>query len=169
MDAKTDVDMIQVAIGSEPGPFVAKQADIAVMYEPGLDQVVAKGMKVAVGFPKLYGPYAFSSVSARKDVDPAIAQKVVNGMQKAIRFMQANPDKTVAIAKREFPSLDPAVVEAAVKRMMNEKVYPDSVDISPEALRVGMETQVALGNLAAQPDYATFVRREFIEKTLSAN
>src|SRR6204780_5619649 len=35
MDAKTDVDMIQVAIGSEPGPFVAKQADIAVMYEPG--------------------------------------------------------------------------------------------------------------------------------------
>src|SRR5277367_1377162 len=30
MDAKTDVEMIQVAIGSEPGPFVAKQADIAV-------------------------------------------------------------------------------------------------------------------------------------------
>src|SRR3954453_116872 len=45
MDAKTDVEMIQVAIGSEPGPFVAKQANIAVMYEPGLDQVVAKGMK----------------------------------------------------------------------------------------------------------------------------
>ena len=166
---QSDVDTTQVQIGSEPGPFLAGQAKIAVMYEPGLDQVVAKGMKVAVGFPKLYGPYAFSSVSARKDVDPAIAQKVVNGMQKAIRFMQANPDKTVAIAKREFPSLDPAVVEAAVKRMMNEKVYPDSVDISPEALRVGMETQVALGNLAAQPDYATFVRREFIEKTLSAN
>ena len=35
MDAKSDVEMIQVAIGSEPGPFVAKQADIAVMYEPG--------------------------------------------------------------------------------------------------------------------------------------
>ena len=52
MDAKTDVEMIQVAIGTEPGPFVAKQADIAVMYEPGLDQAVAKGMKVVFGFPK---------------------------------------------------------------------------------------------------------------------
>ena len=31
MDAKSDVEMIQVAIGTEPGPFVAKQADIAVM------------------------------------------------------------------------------------------------------------------------------------------
>src|ERR1700676_4928595 len=29
MDAKTDTDMIQVAIGSEPGPVAAKQADIA--------------------------------------------------------------------------------------------------------------------------------------------
>src|SRR6201986_2449655 len=46
MDAKTDVEMIQVAIGSEPGPFVANQADVAGRYEPGLDQVVAKGMKV---------------------------------------------------------------------------------------------------------------------------
>src|SRR5260221_8168722 len=55
MDAKTDVGMIQVAIGSEPGPFIAKQADIAAMYEPGLDQAVAKGMKVVLGFPKSYG------------------------------------------------------------------------------------------------------------------
>jgi NitT/TauT family transport system substrate-binding protein len=38
MDPKTDVEMIQVAIGSEPGPFVAKQANIAVMYEPGLHE-----------------------------------------------------------------------------------------------------------------------------------
>src|SRR6201996_8898876 len=83
MDAKTDVDMIQVAIGSEPGPFVAKQADIAVMYEPGLDQVVAKGMKVVLGFPKSYGAYAFSAVTARNDVDPDVAQKVVNGMEMA--------------------------------------------------------------------------------------
>src|SRR6516225_9794320 len=68
MDAKTDMEMIQVAIGTEPGPFVAKQADIAVMYEPGLDQAVANGMKVVFGFPKSYGAYAFSAVTARNDI-----------------------------------------------------------------------------------------------------
>ena len=99
------------------------------MYEPGLDQVVAKGMKVVLGFPETYGPYAFSAVSARKDVDPAVAQRVVNGMQMAIRFMRQDRAKTVAIAKKEFPNLDPAVVEAAVKRMMARRVYPESVDI----------------------------------------
>ena len=166
MDAKTDVDMIQVAIGSEPGPFLAKQANVAVMYEPGLDQVVAKGMKVVLGFPKSYGAYAFSAVTARKDVDPDIAQRMVNGMEMAMRFMTKHPDKTVEIAKKEFPTLEPAVVESAVKRMLTEGVYPENVDISADALKVAMETQIALGNLAAQPDYKSFVIKTFIDPAL---
>ncbi len=149
--SQSDVNLTQVALGSEPGPFLAGQAKVAVMYEPGLDQVAAKGMKVVLGFPQKYGPYAFSAVSARKDVDPAIAQAFVTGMQAAIRLMQAEPAKAVSVAKREFPTLDPTVVEAAVKRMMAEKVYPENVDITPEALTIALDTQIALGNLAAQP------------------
>jgi NitT/TauT family transport system substrate-binding protein len=167
MDAKTDVEMIQVAIGTEPGPFVAKQADVAVMYEPGLDQVVAKGMKAVLGFPKLYGAYAFSTVTARNDVDPDTAQRVVNAMEMAMRFMAKNEAKTVEIAKKEFPNLEPAVVEAAVKRMLADGVYPPSVDITPDALKVSMDTQIALGNLASQPDYKSFVVRKFIEPALA--
>jgi NitT/TauT family transport system substrate-binding protein len=167
MDPKSDVDMIQVAIGTEPGPFLAKQADIAVMYEPGLDQVVAKGMKVVLGFPKSYGPYAFSAVTARNDVDPDLAQRVVNGMEMAMRFMAKNEAKTVEIAEKEFPTLDPAVVEAAVKRMLADGVYPQSVDITPEALKVAMDTQIALGNLPAQPDYKSFVVKTYIDQALT--
>ncbi|HEY0218742.1 MAG TPA: ABC transporter substrate-binding protein [Afipia sp.] len=167
IDPKTDVELIQVALGTEPGPFLAKQADVAVMYEPGLDQVVAKGMKVALGFPKAYGPYAFSAISARSDVDPDIAQRLVNGLEMAMRFIAANPAETVEIAKKEFPNLDPAVVEAAVKRMITEKVYPSSVDITAEALKTGMDTQIALGNLASQPDYSAFVIKKFIDPALA--
>lgn len=167
MDPKTDVELIQVALGTEPGPFLAKQANVAVMYEPGLDQVVAKGMKVALGFPKAYGPYAFSAISARADVDPDIAQRLVNGLEMAMRFIAANQDETIAIAKKEFPNLDPAVVEAAVKRMIVEKVYPSSVDITAEALKTGMDTQIALGNLSTQPEYGKFVVKKYIEPALA--
>jgi NitT/TauT family transport system substrate-binding protein len=166
MDAKTDVDMIQVQIGSEPGPFMANQAKVAVMYEPGVDQVVAKGMKVVMGFPKLYGPYAFSAVTARSDVDPDAAQRVVNAMEMAMRLMAKNEARTVEIAKKEFPTLDPQVVESAVKRMLADGVYPKSVDITADALRVGLDTQIALGNLVAQPDYKTFVVKKYIEPAL---
>jgi NitT/TauT family transport system substrate-binding protein len=167
MDANTDVEMIQVPIGSEPGPLMAKQAKVAVMYEPGVDQVVAKGMKVVVGFPKLYGPYAFSAITARNDVDADAAQRLVKGLEMALRFMPANEARTIEIAKAEFPSLDPAVVEAAVKRMISDGVYPNSVDITADALKISMNTQIALGNLAAQPDYAAFVDRTFITPALA--
>ena len=167
MDAKTDVEMIQVQIGTEPGPFLAQQAKIAVMYEPGLDQVVAKGMKVVLGFPKSYGPYAFSAVTARNDIDADTAQRVVNAMEMAMRFMTKNEARAVEIARKEFPTLDPQVVEAAVKRMIGDGVYPSSVDITADALKVSMDTQIALGNLAAQPDYKAFVVKKYIEPALA--
>ena len=81
-------------------------------------------MKVVLGFPERYGPYAFSAVSARKDVDPAVAQAFVDGMQAALTLMQSRPEEAVAVAKKEFPTLDPAVVESAVKRMLADHVYP---------------------------------------------
>ncbi|HUC52141.1 MAG TPA: ABC transporter substrate-binding protein [Xanthobacteraceae bacterium] len=167
MDASKDVEMIQVPIGTEPGPFMAHQAKVAVMYEPGLDQVVAKGMKVVLGFPKLYGPYAFSAIAARNDVDPDSAQRLVKGLEMAMRFIPANEARTIEIAKSEFPNLDPAVVEAAVKRMIADSVYPTSVDISADALKIAMNTQISLGNLTAQPDYATFVDKTFISPALA--
>ncbi len=157
IDPEKDIKTIQVPIGSEIGPFVAGQAKVAVMYEPGLDQAVLKGMKVAFGFPKAYGPYAFSAIATKKDVDPDIAQRFVNGLQAALVLMKKDPAKAIEIAKKEFPQLDAAVVEAATKRMMAENVYPESVEITPEALKVGLNTQIFLGNLKEQPDYKTFV------------
>ncbi len=167
LDGDKDVTMLQVPIGSEIGPFVAGQGKVAVMYEPGLDQAVAKGMKVVLGFPKLYGAYEFSAITARKDVDPGLAQKLANGLEAAMRYIRSDEAGTVAIAKKEFPTLDPAVVEAAVKRMIAENVYPPSVEITPAALKLGLDTQIALGNLQAQPDFASFVASQYFEKAVA--
>ncbi len=167
MDAAKDVKMMQVPIGSEIGPLLAGQAKVAVMYEPGLDQAVAKGMKVLVGFPKLYGEYAFSAITARADVDADTAQRFVNGLEMALRSMRADPAAAVNVAKNEFPNLEPAVVEAAVRRMLSEKVYPASVAITPAALKVAMDTQIALGNLAAQPLYEKFVVTGMTQKAVA--
>jgi NitT/TauT family transport system substrate-binding protein len=151
MDADKDVKTVQVPLGTEIGAFMAGQGKVAVLYEPNLDQAVAKGMKVVLGFPKLYGPYAFSAITTRTDADPDLTQRFVNA---------------VAIAKKEFPTLDPAIVEAAVKRMIEDNVYAPSVDITPASLKVAMDTQIALGNLAAQPVYDKFIPNVYIKKAL---
>lgn len=167
MDAEKDIKMMQVPLGSEIGAFVAGQAKVAIMYEPGLDQAVAKGMKVVLGFPKLYGPYAFSTITSRTDADPDTIQRFVNGMDAALRSIRSDPAGAIAIAKKEFPTLDPSVVEAAVKRMIEDKVYPSSVDITPAALKVSMDTQIALGNLVSQPVYEKFIASTYIKKALA--
>jgi NitT/TauT family transport system substrate-binding protein len=51
--------------------------------------------------------------------------------------------------------------------MLGDGVYPPSVDITPDALKVSMDTQIALGNLSAQPDYKSFVAKKFIEPALA--
>ena len=167
LDPEKDVKMVQVPLGTEIGAFMAGQGKVAVMYEPGLDQAVAKGMKVVLGFPKLYGPYAFSAITARTDADPDTVQRFVNGMEAALRSIRTDQAAAIAIAKKEFPTLDPVVIELAVKRMIEDNVYPPSVDITPASLKVSMDTQIALGNLAAQPVYDKFINTSYIKKALT--
>jgi NitT/TauT family transport system substrate-binding protein len=167
LDPDKDVKMVQVPLGTEIGAFMAGQGKVAVMYEPGLDQAVAKGMKVVLGFPKLYGPYAFSAITTRTDADPDTVQRFVNGLQAALVSIQQDPAAALAVARKEFPTLDPAVVELAVKRMIADNVYPASVDITPAALKVSMDTQIALGNLQAQPAYDKFIASGYIKKALA--
>jgi NitT/TauT family transport system substrate-binding protein len=167
LSEKTDIDLIQVPLGTEPAALLGGQAKVAVLYEPGLDQVAIKGMKVVLGFPKTYGPYAFSSITAMKSVDPVAAQRMVNGMEVALRYMAKDPKGAIEVAKKEFPTLDPQVVENAVNRMMSENVFPKNVQITPQALKIAMDTQIALGNLKEQPSFNSFVNEAFIQKALA--
>jgi NitT/TauT family transport system substrate-binding protein len=60
------------------------------------------------------------------------------------------------------------IVNAAVKHMLDEGVYPMNVDITPESLTAAMDTQIALGNLKQQPKYDTFIAQNFIHQALAA-
>ncbi len=166
LDVDKDVKLVQVPLGTEIGAFMAGQGKVAVMYEPGLDQAVAKGMKVVLGFPRLYGPCAFSAIMTRTDADPDTVQRFVNGLDAALRSIRSDPAGAIAIAKKEFPTLEPAVIESAVKRMIDDNVYPPSVAITPASLKVSMDTQIALGNLAVQPVYDKFIATSYIKKAL---
>ena len=45
-------------------------------------------------------------ISAMKTVDPVSAQRMVNGMEVALRFMAKDPKGAIEVAKKEFPTLD---------------------------------------------------------------
>ncbi|HEY0122904.1 MAG TPA: ABC transporter substrate-binding protein, partial [Rhizobium sp.] len=165
--AAEKITIKQVQAGSEIGPLLAGQATVGVFYQPALEQAVAKGFKVIHSFPQQYGPYLLSGISARKTVDADTAVRFVAALEQALQFIQSHLKETVAIAQKEFPTIEPAIVEAAVKRMIDEKVYATSVAISPDALRIAMETQISLGNLGGQPVYDQLIAKPLIDLAIA--
>ena len=107
MDPEKDVKLVQVPLGTEIGAFIAGQGKVAVLYEPNLDQAVAKGMKVVLGFPKLYGPYAFSAITTRTDADPDTTQRFVNGLEAALQFDAHRPRRRDRDREEGIPDARP--------------------------------------------------------------
>lgn len=157
LNPKKDLRILEVPMGNEIGPLSSGQADCAVLYEPGASQAEAQGYKVVAAFSKQMGPYTFSAISTRKDIDAAVSRKFVSGIDHALKTIHKDPEAAVATGLKLFPNLDPAVVRASVLRLINDGVFADSVAVDANALQSALQTQVDLGNLAEIPKDQSWV------------
>ena len=120
-------------------------------------QAEAQGYKVVAAFSKQMGPYTFSAISTRKDIDPQVSRKFVSGIDRALKAIHKDPEAAVASGLKLFPNLDPAVVRASVLRLIDDGVFADSVAIEPKALQDALATQVDLGNLERIPEDTSWI------------
>lgn len=164
LNPKKDLHILEVPMGNEIGPLSSGQADCAVLYEPGASQAEAQGYKVVAAFAKQMGPYTFSAISTRKDIDPAVMHKFVSGIDHALKAIHKDPDAAVASGLKLFPNLDPAVVRASVLRLINDGVFADSVAVEPKALQDALQTQVDLGNLSEIPKDSSWIDLEWADQ-----
>jgi NitT/TauT family transport system substrate-binding protein len=164
LNPKKDLQIVEVPMGNEIGPLSSGQADCAVLYEPGASQAEAQGYKVVAAFAKQVGPYTFSAISTRKDIDPAVSQHFVSGIDRALKAIHKDPEAAIASGLRLFPNLAPEVVRASVLRLINDGVFADSVAIEPKALQDALQTQVDLGNLGQIPSDSSWVDLEWADK-----
>lgn len=164
LDPKKDLNILQVPMGNEIGPLSSGQADCAVLYEPGASQAEAQGYKVVAAFSRQMGPYTFSAISTRKDIDPTTSHKFVSGIDRALKAIHKDPEAAVASGLKLFPNLDPAVVRASVLRLINDGVFADSVAIDPKALQDALATQVDLGNLEQIPKDSSWIDLQWADQ-----
>ncbi|BCJ85791.1 ABC transporter substrate-binding protein [Effusibacillus dendaii] len=159
-----DVTITEVQNGSELGPVLAGQADIAVAYEPQVDQGVAQGLKIVYQFTNDYPDYAFSTVNTSQaliEKDPDLVKKFVLSVQESLDYMHKDPDKAKEIARKEFPDLSPDVVNQAVQRMIDSNVYPKTSLVNEAAFKNAMDVQTFVGNLKKDVSYTDIVNPSF--------
>lgn len=164
LSPQTDVTVTEVQNGSELGPVIAGRADIAVAYQPQVEQGLSQGLKVIYEFPKDYPEYAFSTINTSQqliDSNPDLVKRFVSAIGDSLKMMHTSPEKAQAVARKEFPSLDAAVVDAAVKRMLANNVYPQGVEITPKAFDNAIAMQKFVGNIKTDMVFADIVEPRF--------
>jgi len=169
-----NVTLNTVQIGTELAPVSAGRSDAAALYEPQVDTGLASGYKIVYAFPKAYpGGYAFSTMDTLASTvrtKPEMVAAFVKSIGDAEALIVRSPDTAKAVAKAEFPSLDPKIVDNAVARLIDQKIYATSPEISQQAFGNALALQVSIGNIKpGAVTYASAVDNSFAAAAMKTN
>jgi len=161
--------IVQAPIGGQIALLEGKQADIAMVLEPAASLAEAKGYRVVFSSPKFYGAFAFTglTVSTRyANEHPEVVQGMVKGVQRALDYCHSDPEGASTVARQLFPSLEPAVVDKAVRRMVSESTLPKSVVVSEDSWSAALKTRITVGDLKALQPYHHSVDMSFADAAI---
>lgn len=168
LDPEKDVKILTVNPGTEIGPVLAGQADVAVAYEPNVDTVVVgQGAHVVFSWSKFMGPFHNTGMYALPEyvaANPDIVQGMANALQKAALYTYAHPDDAKAVARKEFPDLDAKIVDAAIQRQLDNGVPAKTFPVSEEGWRALMTVGAGLGNCKCDLPFNKVVNNSFALK-----
>lgn len=136
LDAGKEPRIREGAFGTLVAMLRSGQVDIALELEPNVSQVVADGGTVVYSMSEVCGDFAITGLTATPEFlakHPEIAQKVANGLQKALNAIGADRARALSILAKRFPEIDQSVAKAALDRVIGDKIVPRSLQISEDA------------------------------------
>lgn len=161
-----DTKILQVPFGTELATLKNDQADIAQTIEPNVSQVELQGGTVAFSYASAYGPLAFTGVQtsqAEIQQHPDVVQKFVNAYERALQYIHHDFEGTVAVAKRELPTMDEKVIRASLRRLIDSGSIPEHAKVDADSWQKLLQIQVDVGNLKHLPAKA------LIDNSFAAN
>ena len=164
-----DAEILQVNPGTEIGAMLAGQADMAIAYQPSVSSAVAQGAKVVFDFASYVGPFCNTGIMVLPSTienDPEMVQALVTAFEEASRLTYADPDFAKEVAIKEFPDLDPAVVEAAIDAQLEYRIPAETVVVQRDQWDNLMDMQVYLKNVEGSVPFEEVIDNSFAEKAV---
>lgn len=172
LNPEKDVKILTVNPGTEIGPVLAGQADIAVAYEPNVDSaVISSGAHVVFSWAKFMGPFhntGMYALPAYVKANPEIVQAMANAIQKGILYTYQYPDQAKAVARKEFPNIDPKVVDAAIERQIKNNIPSNTLPVNKSGWEALIKVGVGLGNCKGSIPFGKIVDNSFAEKAVAS-
>ncbi|TVP48150.1 MAG: ABC transporter substrate-binding protein [Halomonas sp.] len=164
-----EVTVTEVQNGSELGPVLSGRGDFAVLYQPQVEQGISQGLEIIHAFTDDYPEYAFSTINTSQnmiDNNPDLVARFVAAINDSLALIHSDADTAKAVARLEFGDLQGDVVDAAVQRMIDNNVYPESVMITEEAFTNAIEMQQFVGNIQGEMYYDDIVDASFASEVV---
>lgn len=166
-----DAQILQVSPGTEIGAMLAGQADLAIAYQPSVASAVDQGAKVVFDFANYVGPFCNTGIMVLPGTierDPEMVQALVTSFEEASRMTYADPAFAKEVAKKEFPDLPPAVVEAAIDAQLEYRIPAETVVVMQDQWSNLMDMQVYLGNVKGTVSFDEIIDNSFAMKAAAA-
>jgi NitT/TauT family transport system substrate-binding protein len=163
------VKVTEVQNGAELGPVLSGRGDIAVTYQPQVEQGISQGLEIIHAFTDDYPEYAFSTINTSQemiDENPDLVLRFVSAINDSLLLIHSDAEVAKAVARLEFGGLPGDVVDAAVQRMIDNNVYPQSVMITKDAFTNAIEMQQFVGNIKGEMYYEDIVDITFASEVV---
>ena len=145
-----ELQIVQAAFGAQLATLESGKVDIAVDLEPTVYIAEDKGYKVIFDFEKFTEPQAITGITTTEEVinnKPITVQKVVDALQEAMTLLHTDKETSIQTAKKIFPDLKEDVIKAAVDRMLEKNMYPQSIVIDDAYWQRTLKTRIDSGDL----------------------
>jgi NitT/TauT family transport system substrate-binding protein len=142
------------------------QADIAMELEPVASIAASEGGTVVYSAARKYGDFAFTGITVSDDYlakNPKQVQAVVNSIAKALAYVRSDFEGALAVAKKEFSDVPEPVLRSALKRVLDDNVIPQSVELSEAAWNKSVDLRRKLGEIKGTAAYAENVDSSFAQ------
>ena len=172
LDAKKDVVLKEMSNGAVIAAVKTGNADIGVTTEPILTRGIVQKIwgEPIYNIPKELGPYAYSTLNVRLasiKEEPEVVAAFVKGVVKGLKLTYAEPDKAVAIAKKEFPTMSTEDLKATLDRSFADQMWSKDGMVSAESWKTGSTVVRKAGILKKDVAYDEIIDMQFVKAALA--
>lgn len=145
-----DTSIVQAAFGTELGPLQAGTAQMAMSIEPTVSQSLAEGAQVVFSYPDAWGPFLLTGLMTTEEFmqeNPSVVEGTVWAYDRSLDLIRTQPELAAQIGEQYFPEVSPTVIRAAVRRLVEEKVFPEHAKVNLASWRAALELRQRIGDL----------------------
>ena len=162
LDPERDVTVSPMAPPAMLAAIRSGQVDGLSMSRPWPSILRKEGVTLTVAstplgdFPEL-NPFNYNLIITKPgfcESKPSVCRKLINGFKKALAFMHDKPEETAAILRKKFDKTDPALVDDALKAVIEGT--PRSPVVKEEGFTSAQNYMLSAGIMRPEEKLASF-------------